>query len=355
MSIHRLTSLLLLAVSLIQRTKCANEDETPILDSISRMMLDRPSHLVWIPSIAYEQQKKNEYQQRQSVKDRQYEQQVETTLAELHSQLMGTVEAQRFFVKACVFGLPSYDNLRFYDDFTLSYDNRLKQPVWTIEHLTRPHFRHRYSIRPPKWARCNADKSIHKQFRSSHRDYYNTDFSFIHFVAICNHKSNQKATNQSYRLTNTAPQTPNLNRGGPWNRLEGYVAYLAARAENTYVVTGTLYKPPRGSKELSFPLLGLNRVAVPTHYYKVILCETRRGDTFIEAFAMPNSAQVDELVALEEFRLDVEHNLEKLESVAGLKFFELIDKSKLTKPTEFQLGYKEAFDPTKRRYRPVFP
>ena len=37
---------------------------------------------------------------------------------------------------ALKYGLPSSENLRFFQNFVVSYDARLRNPRWVLEHLT---------------------------------------------------------------------------------------------------------------------------------------------------------------------------------------------------------------------------
>ena len=38
---------------------------------------------------------------------------------------------------ALKYGAPSTDNLRFFRNFVVSYDTRLRNPKWVMEHITR--------------------------------------------------------------------------------------------------------------------------------------------------------------------------------------------------------------------------
>lgn len=38
---------------------------------------------------------------------------------------------------ALKYGVPSTNNLRFFKDFVVSYDTRMRNPRWVMEHITR--------------------------------------------------------------------------------------------------------------------------------------------------------------------------------------------------------------------------
>lgn len=318
-------------------------EEISVSESLTRLLSSRPTHLPWIPSIAYETKLKNEYQWRQFLKDRKYERQIELILAELQAYLVGNAEAQEFFRKATVYGIPSSDNLKFYENFILSYDNRLKQPVWSLEHLTERHFRDRTAIRTARRDPFFPDMTLHKYFRINYRDYKKTNYYRVQFAPACDNRVKQQFLDRSYLNSNTAPQTPNINRiGCIWNRLESYVTFLGWRTRNLYVVTGALYESHSDRKYSKYRMIGSNRITVPTHFYKVLLYEERNGALLMEAYVVPNSMQVWENERLEQFRFEIDR-LDILERLTGLKYFDLLDRSWILKPIGLQYRFQERF------------
>lgn len=332
----------LLAFVLLHQADGAPEDIS-ILDSIVELISNRPVHVPFIPSAAYETRLKTEAELMQFSSDRTYERQVEMILHELHITLVGTMGEKEFYTRVSVFGLPSYDDLKFYENFMLSYNQRLKQPNWALEHLTKQHFTGKESVRPSKRTRLDPDLRMHKFFRSSPYDYRAGLYDRGHLAPPCDNKAKQRWLDKVYSSTNTAPQVSNLNRDTCiWARLERYVSYLAYRSKNVYVVTGTLLKPYKNSRDLTYRVIGKNRLAVPSHFYKVILCEGEDGELAMEAFAVPNSRLIAREEGLEQARVNIE-DLNKLEEVSGLKFFDLVDRSKVARPVEFQHGFKQIF------------
>lgn len=317
--------------------------EISLMESLSRLLSNRPSHLPWIPSIAYEAKPKNEYQRQQFIKDRKYERQVELILAEVQASLISNAEAQEFFRKAAVYGIPSSDNLMFYENFILSYDNRLKHPVWSLEHLTERHFRDKMPLRLGGGGCFFIDRAIHEYFRVGYLDYRESNYHRGQFAPACDNRIKRNFLDRSYMYSNTAPQTPNINRRGClWERLESYVSFLGWRTRNVYVVTGALHKPYKSRRDLKYRIIGSARLAVPTHFYKIILYEDRGGALLMEAYLIPNSRTVGENERLEQFRIEVNW-LDRLEKTTGLKFFDLLDKSWILKPIGLRYRFQEKF------------
>jgi len=148
------------------------------------------------------------------------------------------------------------------------------------------------------------------------------------------HKGSQKAMDETHSLMNISPQVGKGFNRDYWARFERFAkTLLTDKHTELFIVTGPLYVPKRKSSfskaagwEMNHPMLGEppGMVAVPTHYYKVILMERPTKDPQAPskksyacgAFVMPN-APIDPATPLEAFAVP----LTQLESVSGLKFF----------------------------------
>lgn len=84
---------------------------------------------------------------------------------------------------------------------------------------------------------------VYHYFRSQNSDYKGSGFDRGHLAAAGNHKANQRCVEQTFYLSNMAPQVgPGFNRDS-WNRLEKYVRKLTKVYKNVYCCTGPLYLP----------------------------------------------------------------------------------------------------------------
>ncbi|VVC86392.1 unnamed protein product [Leptidea sinapis] len=103
------------------------------------------------------------------------------------------------------YGFPGLDNVRSYDDFVLSYDRRTRVPHWVFEHLTKDHIKKNDAVDRSK---CDfkPDDSIHIFFRSQNSDYKGSGFDRGHMAAAGNHRLAQRHVEQTFYLTNMAPQ-----------------------------------------------------------------------------------------------------------------------------------------------------
>lgn len=140
------------------------------------------------------------------------------------------------------YGFPSLDNVRSYDNYVLSYDQRNRVAHWVFEHLTPESVRKSEGVDRSK---CDfmPDESIHAFFRSQNSDYKRSGFDRGHLAAAGNHQAYQKCVEQTFYLTNIAPQVGKGFNRDSWNRLEKYVRKLTKNYPNVYCCTGPLYLP----------------------------------------------------------------------------------------------------------------
>lgn len=226
------------------------------------------------------------------------------------------------------FGFPGLDNIRSFDDFVLSYDKKTRTAHWVFEHLTAEHVKQNKEVDRSK---CDfkADDSVHPYFRSENSDYKKSGYDRGHLAAAGNHKRNQKHVDQTFYLSNISPQVGvGFNRDS-WNRLESYSRKLTRSFANVYICTGPLYLPRKeanGKLYVKYEVIGSNHVAVPTHFFKVIVCETHDGKLEMESFVMANEKISDE-IPIENFRVPPD----TIERAAGLLFFDKINRKMLTK------------------------
>ena len=227
-------------------------------------------------------------------------------------------------------GIPITSTLRTFASYVAEYDPRLRNPRYVLEHFTADVLR-------GDGNRSNSifseDASISPRFRARLEDFKGSGFDRGHLAPAANHKRSQEAMDDTFVLTNVSPQVgPGFNRDY-WARFERFVQEVARVCDDVYVVTGPLFLPTphpnttdtkeNGGKRLwvmQHPMLGTppRLVAVPTHFYKVVLGENGAGtgNDVLGAFVMPNSS-IDASTPLASFSVPIS----ALEEVAGISFF----------------------------------
>ncbi|XP_037257120.1 endonuclease G, mitochondrial [Falco rusticolus] len=212
------------------------------------------------------------------------------------------------------YGLPGLAQLRARGSYLLCYDPRSRGALWVIERLERERLRG-----PSERAACvfREDDSVHEYHRATNADYRGSGFDRGHLAAAANHRWSQEAMQDTFYLSNVAPQDPHLNAHA-WNSLERYSRSLARSNKDVYVCTGPLYLPRMeadGKMYVKYQVIGKNHVAVPTHFFKVLILEKESGEIELRSYVMPNSP-VDEKIPLERFLVPIE----SIERASGLLF-----------------------------------
>lgn len=146
-------------------------------------------------------------------------------------------------------------------------------------------------------------------------DYRNSGYDRGHMAPAAAFKRSSIAMSETFLLSNMVPQRPNLNRR-IWARLESDVRDLAEAHGSIWVFTGSLFLDSHGNPVQPVQFIGVNQVAVPTHFYKVILCEHATGTVEMFAFIMPNQLQ-----PLSGHPSDYLVSVDQVEEAAVLDFF----------------------------------
>lgn len=183
--------------------------------------------------------------------------------------------------------------------FTLSYNNNLRLANWVGYELTAQETDG--DVERSDW--FDIDPNV-KGTKVRHADYTHSGFDRGHLAPAADMKWDEQAMVESFYMSNICPQVHALNAGA-WNTLENRVRSWAKRDSAVIVVCG-----PIVDKE---PMtIGNNRVAVPTHFYKVIASPYIDNPRGI-AFVMPNEA-IDAPI------YNYAVTIDSVESITGIDF-----------------------------------
>lgn len=64
----------------------------------------------------------------------------------------------------------------------------------------------------------------------------------------------------------------------------------------------TIRKEANGKNYVKYEVIGANNVAVPTHFFKIVVGETENGELHMESYVMPNQV-IDDNVPLTNFQV----------------------------------------------------
>lgn len=197
--------------------------------------------------------------------------------------------------------------------YALDYDCRTKNAYWVYERITSESLNGNVDRKNS----FKEDPAIPELFRSSLNDYKGSGFDRGHLAPAANHKESQEAMADTFFLSNMSPQVPEFNRGY-WSKLEKHVRDLTKNYSIVEVFTGPLYLPEvdeNGLRWVKYQVIGKNDVAVPTHFFKVLVLENSTGRKDCRAFILPNM-QINSKTPLNDFEVTVQ----KVEKLAGLIF-----------------------------------
>ena len=156
--------------------------------------------------------------------------------------------------------------------FALLYNKRTKVPDWVIERLTPDSFRGTATRSKSAFA---ADTVIAENERATLSDYeanwQGQRFDRGHQAPAANDKFDQVAMNETFLLSNMAPQVGiGFNRHA-WSYLEKAVRgwVLCGGRDSLYVMTGPIYSQDTNK------VLGANKIAIPDAFFKIVYDPTR--------------------------------------------------------------------------------
>lgn len=152
-------------------------------------------------------------------------------------------------------------NLKAYEEFSLSYSDKYKQSLWVAYELTREEL----LKTAQRSNNFRIDKTIGTQW-SSLKDYKGSGYHRGHICRANYCKSSTQAYKESYFLSNISPQLAGFNSGGGnWYNLEILEENYALVKKRIYAVSGPVFKN-------NIDVIGKGEIVVPGYFYKAFLC-----------------------------------------------------------------------------------
>ncbi len=207
----------------------------------------------------------------------------------------------------------STDNLVYHKSFySHSYLKDKKLSEWTI-YFTSNDMKFGEVLRTDRF---HSDPSIESKFSAVLSDYRGSGYDRGHLVPAADMSFDYTAMNESFLMTNIAPQKPEFNRG-IWLRIENNVRELRMKYDSLIIITGCFFT----DSTYNYPQK-IGNVSVPAFYYKVIAdIEESRAFCFI----VPNDpkdekgedyGEIDEYI----------YSVDQLENLTNIDFFYKLPK-----------------------------
>lgn len=188
-----------------------------------------------------------------------------------------------------------------HNHFWLSYNEPFEQAEWVAYSLEKRHLTSD-NRDPPLF----IEDPLVKTRSADWRNYRGSRYDRGHLCPAGDRRFSRHAYNETFYTSNIAPQNKEFN-AGVWYRLELQVCDWCQHYGTLHVVTG-------GVLQDGLPTIGVEGVAVPKAYYKIVARGTR-GNMKVLAFLIPHR---ESAASLKDFLVPVD----EVERLTVIDFFE---------------------------------
>lgn len=190
--------------------------------------------------------------------------------------------------------------------FVVCYDPAHKIPAWVGYALTKEDSLSQATGRQGSF---RADAALPRGGRAENSDYSGSGYDKGHMAPARDFTRSVEAMRATFVLTNAVPQKHGVN-GGKWAQLEEAVHHLASTRGTVWVFSGPVF-----AGQAPIKTIGPDKVAVPTHTYKVVLCVHPNGDKEMFGFVLPDIDKPSDTINGYTFSVN------QVERLTGLDFF----------------------------------
>lgn len=197
--------------------------------------------------------------------------------------------------------------------YVLAHNSKHRVPDWVIEKLTSKRLKGKANRKKSSF---KPDRELDSKIRAELSDYSGSGYDRGHMAPAADMKWDQKAMDESFYLSNMAPQVGAGFNRGIWRELERYARDLVNEREPIIVITGPIYEGRvRKSQQGS-------NVDVPSHFYKIIYNPKSKRAI---AFKLPNKKISTRRKAPHSLVQFIE-TVHELENLTGLDFFSRLSR-----------------------------
>lgn len=205
--------------------------------------------------------------------------------------------------------------------YALGYVEKHELAEWVAHELTREQIQ---AKNVPREDNFRADPKV-KTSSAYLNDYRGSGYDRGHLVPVGDRNFSFEAMDETFYLSNIAPQIHEFN-GGIWRELEELTRDWAYKYKKVYVTTGPILTQKRIDR------IGQNNVTVPAAFYKVIL-DVSEPELKGIGFIIPNEKS-NEL--LKNFAVSID----EVELQTGIDFFPELVSDELEEQLESQFDNK---------------
>jgi endonuclease G, mitochondrial len=188
--------------------------------------------------------------------------------------------------------------------YTLSYNEEFEQADWVMYRLPASYLTLEKNKRKDNF----RIDSLVSTGSATLKDYKSSGYDRGHLCPAADMSWSVDALSETFFMSNMSPQKPRFNRG-IWKKLEMQVRKWALGNEELFIVIGPVFNEILGT-------IGVNEVAVPRYYYKIIL-DYKQPEIKAIAFVMENKKLTGAV-------FDYAVTIDSVEALTNIDFFSLI-------------------------------
>lgn len=211
--------------------------------------------------------------------------------------------------------------------YALEHSSLDKIPLWVCEHVEADHLT---GTADRNDCGFKMDRKLPSSARSKDSDYTNSGYDRGHQAPAADFKYDQDIMCESFFMSNVAPQVGDGFNQDIWENLEGRTRSCITEYGEGYVVTGGFFYDPEEEDEdtadgiINYYVIGKGKVAVPTHFYKIVVAKDSAGDWQANAFVLENIEHEHVTGDAYDFTPYV-RSIEWIEERTGLNFMPKLD------------------------------
>ena len=155
-------------------------------------------------------------------------------------------------------------------NYTAYYDKSTYTSMWTAYPLQSKHMGS--LSRPSKWY-FNTEIGEEYQVDLTDSSYEGDTYSRGHLIPNASRNGISEMQQQTFYVTNSAPQVQNNFNSGIWSSLEGALQSMAKGGETLYIVTGVAFSKVGETKSVSYIQAkdDTKNIPIPNYFYKIVL------------------------------------------------------------------------------------
>lgn len=202
----------------------------------------------------------------------------------------------------CPFGLPERDPAWIFGPtlmvarpgYALEHSSGDKIPLWVCEYVEPADITGNAKRRD----KFEPDPKLPPGQRAELADYKGSGYDRGHMAPAANQKNSQKRNDETFYLSNMAPQIGVGFNRHKWEHLESATREWVRTGvvASAWIITGPIFWDPDEESVatadgfIEHPVIGSNAVSVPTHFYKIVVGKKANDELVAVGFVMENRA-----------------------------------------------------------------